>query len=163
MRFLFIKEMLEFTILTVSMLAMMYLFAWWVITQAMADVVSSSLLVNRDTPPINRDIQELNRLSRNVNLSSQDYAQLSPLLFELSAILPDNIKLIAIDFDRQRNSVSFSGTASTRDALINFQKVVSEIKWLSGVSAPASQLFQKENISFEMRGTLQGLPPLKKN
>lgn len=162
MRFLFIKEMLEFTVLTVTLLAMMYLFAWWVITQAMADVVASSLLINRETPPINHDIQDLNRLTRNVILSSQDYAQISPLLFELANNLPSDIKLIAIDFDRQRNTVTLSGTAATRDSLLNFQKIVSETSWISGVSAPTSQLFQKENISFEMRGSLKGLPNLKK-
>jgi Tfp pilus assembly protein PilN len=141
----------------------MYLFAWWVIIQAMTDVVTSSLIVNRETPPINREIQELNRLTRNTNLSSQDYAQLSPILFDLISILPNNIKLVAVDIDRQRNSISFSGTASTRDALINFQKIISEVSWLNGASAPTSQLFQKENISFEIRGTLKGFAPLKKN
>lgn len=163
MKFLFVKEMLEFAILTASMLAMMYLFAWWVLAQAMSDVVSSSLLVNREAPPINKDIQELNRQTKNINLSSQDFYPLSHLIFELSNVLPSDIKLVGVEFDRQKNSVTISGTAATRDALLNFQKVVSDLKWIVAVTAPTSQLFQKENITFEIKGSLQGVPIIRKN
>jgi Tfp pilus assembly protein PilN len=144
------------------MLAMMYLFAWWVITQAMSDVVSSALLVNREAPPVNREIQELNRKTRNVSLSSQEFYQLTPLIVELAQKLPGDIRLAGVDIDRVKNTVNISGVAATRDALLSFQKVITEIKWIKGATAPTSQLFQKENINFEIRGTLQGLPPLKK-
>jgi len=163
MRFLFIKEMMEFVIFTVSILAMMYLFAWWVITQAMSDVVSSALLINREAPPINRDIAEMNNKTRNVYLSSQDFAQLTTKIVEFATALPGDIKIAGIDLDRKNNKVVISGTASTRDALLNFQRIVTEITWIQGVTAPNSQLFQKENINFEIRGTLGGLPALKKN
>ena len=163
MKFLFVKEMLEFAILTAAMLAIMYLFAWWVLVQAMSDVVSSSLLVNREAPPINRDIQELNKQTKNINLSGQDFYPISHLIYELSGALPNDIKLVGVEFDRQKNSVSISGTAATRDALLNFQKVVSELKWIVGVTAPTSQLFQKENINFEIKGSLQGVPVVKKS
>jgi hypothetical protein len=161
-RFLFIKEMLEFLILTVTILALMYLFAWWIITNAMIDVVQSALLINRETPPINRDIRDLNTKTRNLNSSSQDFVALMPRLSEFFKALPDDIKLVGIDLDRKKNSFVISGTASTRDALLNFQKIIGSINWVQGVTAPTSQLFQKENISFEIRGTLKGFPPLKK-
>ena len=160
-RFLFIKEMLEFTILTVSLLGMMYLFAWWVITQAMSDVVSSALLVNREAPPVNRDVSEMNRKTRNVYLSSQDFAQLTPKIIEFASILPGDIKLVGIDLDRKKNTIVISGTATTRDALLDFQRIVNEVPWIKGVTAPNSQLLQKENINFEFHGSIQGLPPLK--
>lgn len=162
-RFLFIKEMMEFIILTVSLLAMMYLFAWWVITQAMMDVVSSALLINRETPPVNREIADINKKSRNVYLSSQDFARVTEKIIQFANALPGDIKVTGIDIDRKKSTVSISGSAATRDALLNFQRVIAEITWIQTASAPSSQLFQKENISFDIRGTLKGLPPLKKN
>ena len=162
-KYLFVKEMLEFTILTVAMLAMMYLFAWWVITQAMSDVVSSALLINRESPPVNRDIQDLNRKTRSVFLSGQDFAHIMPRFVELSKVLPEDIQLGGFDIDRRKNTIVLSGTAKTRDALLNFQRVIGEVTWIHGVTVPNSQLFQKENIGFEIRGTVDGFPALKKN
>jgi hypothetical protein len=161
-RYLFVKEMLELAIFTVAILAMMYLFAWWIITQAMSDAVSSALLVNRDVPPINREIQDLNRKTKNVVLSAQDFTMLTPKIVEFAAKLPPDIKLAGFEIDRKTNTITFSGTAATRDALLGFQKFLSELTWLQGATAPTAQLFQKENINFEIRGSLKGSTPLKK-
>lgn len=161
-KYLFIRELLEITIFTLALLAMMYLFAWWVIAGAMRDAVGSSLLLNRQAPPVNQDILNLNRQTKNIVLSGNDFALLSPKIFELAEVLPPDIKLVGIQIDRNNNTVSLSGRAATRDALLNFQKVIEKIAWIKGITTPTSQLIQKENIDFEIRGKLAGLPPLKK-
>lgn len=161
-RYLFVKEMLEVIIFTLSLLAMMYIFAWFIVSDAMTDAVTSSLLVNRDAPPLNRDIQSLNHLTKNFVSSAESFSSLTPKVLELATILPDDIKLIGLDLDRRSNSITISGTAATRSALLNFQEVIGKVTWIKGVTAPNSQLFQKENINFEIHGKLIGLPALKK-
>lgn len=160
-RYLFIKELLEITILTLSLLAMMYIFAWFIVAEAMSDAVLSSLLVNRAGPPINREIQNLNHLSANIIASAEGFMPLSPNLLEITANLPSNIKLIGLEINRVNNTIALSGTAETRDALINFQKVIEGISWIKGTTAPTSQLFQKENINFAIHGQLIGFPVLR--
>lgn len=161
-RYLFIKEMLEVTIFTLALLAMMYIFAWFVIAGALGDAVESSLLVNREAPTINRDIQNLNHLTKNIIASAENFSSLTPKFLELSAILPVDIKLIGLDINRANSSVTLSGTAETRAALLNFQKVMETVSWVKGITTPNSQLFQKENINFEIHGKLIGLPALTK-
>ncbi len=160
-RYLFAKELLELMIFTLSLLAMMYIFAWFIIAGAMTDAVTSSLLVNREAPLVNKDIQKLNRLTKNIIISAEDFMPFTPKILEIAAALPPNIKLIGLDINRVNNTISLSGTAATRAALLNFQKVIRDIGWINGITAPNSQLFQKENINFEIRGNLVGLPTLK--
>lgn len=162
-RYLFAKELLEIVIFTLALLAMMYIFAWFVIAGAMSDAVASSLLVNREAPPINRDIQNLNHSTKNIVSSAENFTALMPKILEISNVLPPDIKLVGLDISRSGNSITLSGTAATRDALLNFQKVIENIKWIKGVTAPTSQLFQKENINFDIHGQLVGLPTLKNN
>ncbi len=161
-RYLFIKEMLEVTIFTLALLAMMYIFAWFVIAGAMSDAVESSLLISREAPPVNREIQNLNRQTRNIIISAETFSPLTPKIIELSASLPVDIKLIGLDLDRNSNSITLTGTAATRSALLDFQTVIEDISWIKGITTPNSQLFQKENINFEIHGKLVGLPTLKK-
>lgn len=162
-RYLFIKEMLELTIFTLSILAMMYIFAWFIVAGAMSDAVESSMLVNREAPAVNRDIQILNRLTKNTILSAENFTFLTPKVLELSEALPADIKLIGLDINRTTNSITLSGTAATRSALLNFQKVIEDIDWIRGITTPNSQLFQKENINFEIHGNLVGIPVIKNN
>ena len=77
-------------------------------------------------------------------------------------MLPADIKLIGFDLNRGNNTITLSGTATTRDALLSFQKVIEGVAWFKSTNAPTSQLFQKENINFEIRGGLIGLPGLRK-
>ena len=160
-RYLFAKELLELMIFTLSLLAMMYIFAWLIIADAMTDAVNSSMLVSREAPTANKDILKLNHSTKNIINSGEDFAPLTPKILEIAAALPPDIKLIGLDFNRANNSIILSGSAATRSALLNFQKVIKDISWIKGITAPTSQLFQKENINFEIRGNLVGLPTLK--
>lgn len=162
-KYLFIREMLELAIFTLAILSIMYLFAWWVVTQAMTDVVTSSLLVNKEPPPVNKEVRELNRLTKAIIASGQDFYPLTPKLMEIVSTLPPTVKLIGVNIDRTNSSVTISGTAATRDALLEYQKVIEDIAWIKGITAPTSQLFQKENINFEIHGQLFGIPAVKKN
>lgn len=161
-RYLFIKEMLELVIFTLTLLAIMYLFAWWVVTEAMRDAVLSSLLINREPPQVNAEVREINKLSRDVITSGQDFYPLTPKILDVINHLPTDVKLVGISIDRKTNSVIISGTASTRAALLAYQESVGKVSWISGITIPTSQLFQKENINFEIHGNLKGFPQMKK-
>ena len=100
-------------------------------------------------------------MTKNIIISAEDFMPFTPKILEIAAALPPNIKLIGLDINRVNNTISLSGTAATRAALLNFQKVIRDIGWINGITAPNSQLFQKENINFEIHGNLVGLPTLK--
>lgn len=160
-RFLFLKEMLEYLIFTSAILAIMIISGWFVLADVFSDVTDSALAVSRETPSINQDVRDLNINTRNLVVAGREFYPLTPRLFDIIKSLPPTIKLNAVSINREDNSVTINGTAATRDDLLNYQTIISSIPWLKSAGAPASQLFQKENINFELHAALVGFPILK--
>lgn len=156
-QFLFVKEMLEISIFTCVLLAITHLLGGLILAQTLNDLASSSLLINREFPSINDDIRGVNVLIKNINDSAQNYSPLSPKIIELLNSLPDDIRLDALTISRDSSSLSLTGVAKTRAALLNFQSVLDGIPWINQVSTPISQLFQKENLSFQIQTTIKDL------
>ncbi len=154
-QFLFIKEMLELTIFTCVLLSITHLLAGLVMTKTLNDLANTSLLINREFPSINGDIRRVNALIKNVNDSSSSYTNLSPKLLELIRTIPNDIQVDGVSLNRKDLTLSLSGVAQTRDALLHFQTVLSSLPWITQVSTPVSQLFQKDNISFQIQTTIK--------
>lgn len=154
-RFLFIKEMLEFTIFTCAIIAIANLLGWLILTQTLHDLATSSLLVNRESPAVNQNIRRINTLTKEVVFASAGYIPFTPYVITLAQNLPKNISLSALNIDRGDGIVSLSGVAKTRAALLDYQKTIATIPWLENPTTPTSQLFQKENIAFEIRAHIK--------
>jgi len=157
-QFLFVKEMLEFCIFTCILLSITHILGGLILSQALNDLATSSLLINRDFPGINDDIRRVNKLTKGVVESSAAHSALSPKLVELIQTIPNDIRLDAITLNRDTLTLTLAGTAKTRDALLNFPKVLSAIPWMNQVLTPVSQLLQKDNISFEIKTTVKNIP-----
>lgn len=154
-RYLFIKEMLEFTIFTCALLAIAYLFSWLLLSQTLDDLASSSLLVNREFPTVNQEIHAINVTIKEITLAGASYAPVTPYIIQLATTLPPTIHLTSISIDTESNAVRLTGVAQTRAAFLDYQNVLGSITWLKGLNTPTSELFQKENINFEIRAQLQ--------
>lgn len=154
-RYLFAKEMLELTIFTCALLAIAHLLSWFVLTQTLNDLASTSLLVNRELPTVNQEIRAINTLTREIGFAGNGYAPVTPVIGGLAAALPPDIQITALTIDNKTGAVSISGAAKTRGALIGYQKIIGALSWLEGLNAPASQLLQKENIAFEIKARLK--------
>ncbi|KKW33891.1 MAG: hypothetical protein UY79_C0010G0008 [Parcubacteria group bacterium GW2011_GWA2_53_21] len=154
-RYLFAKEMLEFTIFTCALLATAHLLSWFVLAQTLNDLAATSLLVNRELPTVNQEIRAINALTREIGLAGAGFAPLTPRIVDIASALPPEIRLTALTIDNNTGAISLAGIATTRAAFLDYQKIISVLPWLEGVNTPASQLFQKENISFEIRAHLK--------
>ncbi len=150
-RFLFIREMLEMIILTASILAIIYLAGWLVLVQAINDLAASTLLVNKEFPKYNQDIKLINKAVRDFNSSAAGFTRILPDIQDIAKNLPGNIRLTALSVNRADNTVSLSGVAADRDALLNYVKIVNSIPWLEGAANPTSLLFTKENVPFDLK------------
>lgn len=154
-RYLFTKEMLEFTIFTCALLATAYLFSWYVLTQTLNDLAASSLLVNRELPTVNQKIRGINSMTKEISLSGAAYAPVTPYITEMASALPPTIRLTSITIDTGSGNFTITGLAKTRIAFLDYQKIINLLPWLEGANSPVSQLFQKENVSFEIRAHLK--------
>lgn len=159
--YLFTKELLEVLILTCSVLAVTQLVGWLILTQTVSDLARSSLLVNRESPPYVQEIRRINKEIKGVFNSGVDFDPLTPYLLTIIDTVPADIKLSAVSFDRDAQTLTIDGVARTRDALLQYENVLSSIPWISNVSTPVSQLFQKDNVGFEFQMSLKKLPRLR--
>ena len=100
-------------------------------------------------------MRENNNILRQFNRSATGYVALTPKLNEIIVTLPVDIKLNTVNFGQGQKQLLLYGTARTRQALLKYEKIVRSYPWLKNVSTPISQLFEKENISFEIKAELK--------
>jgi len=153
--FLFTKEILEFVIFTCALLATIHLAGWLMLTSTLNDLTASTLLVNREVPGHSQEIKRINKIIKNFNDSANGYLPLSPRLLEIIRTLPSDIKINSLSINRVDQSFLLSGVAATRDSLLRYQKIIQSIPWIEGTANPASLLFQKENVSFDIKARLK--------
>ncbi len=157
-KFIFIRDILEIVLLVYAILAITLLLSWLVLQENFNNLAGSSVLVNREYSKYNQEIRQVNTSIRNLNQAAKYYAPLSPKIAEIINTLPKDIKINSFELDQAQSKMVLSGTAVTRDALLNYQKILKQINWLENIETPTSQLFQKENINFEVKAKIIGLP-----
>jgi hypothetical protein len=158
--FLFAKGMLELVIFFVIIITTALIWSWILAQEEFISVASSTVLVEREYSAYNEDVKNANRLIRNIGFADRGYMLLTPKITELMMNLPGNIRLNSLQIDRRTQTITISGTALTRNALIDYAETLKKIPWLGSVETLASELFQKENISFEFKTTINKFPEL---
>ena len=153
--FLLIKNILELIIIVGSILAAALIWSWLFLENNFANLAASAAAINREYYTYGQDVKAINNLTRAVILASRNFTPITPKIKDLISVLPNDIKLSAVQVDRRAQTLSISGTALTRSALIRYQDVLNKIPWITRVEMPASQLFQKENINFEFKAQLK--------
>lgn len=79
-----------------------------------------------------------------------NFQLLTPRFWEIIESVPTNIYLKNIALKIDSTTIIIPGVAKTRDALIKYEKVLSELSWVIKTNLPRSQFLQKENINFEI-------------
>lgn len=155
--FLLIKDILELVIIIGSVLAATLIWSWIFLENDFANLASSAAAINREYYTYNQDVKNINNLVRNINLANQNFVPVTPKLKELISSLPNDIKINSLQIDRPAQTLTITGTALTRSALLHYQDVLNGLSWITTVETPASQLFQKENINFEFKAKLKNV------
>lgn len=84
---------------------------------------------------------------------------LAPLIADLLIRIPAPIKLRTIEFDEPSMSVTFMGTAATRDSLLEFESVLRATPRFTNVRAPLGAIAQRTNVAFSISADLVELTP----
>lgn len=159
-RFLMIKELLELILLTVSLLGITHILGWLVLTSFLSDLAASTTTINRDYTHRNQEILSVNSQIHTLQEASADFVPLSPRLYEIISSLPSDVRLTSFEINRTNQMLIISGIAKTRFSLLNYQQVLEKIPWAGTLDIPPSQLFQKDNVGFEIHAPITGLPKL---
>ncbi len=157
-KFLFTKELLEMVMFTCAVLGIMHTVSWYILANTVKDLTETSLLVSKSAPTINQEIRQTNALIRALVASGSEYEPLTPRIAELIKHIPPEIRLTNLTFDRRANRCLLNGVAKTRQDLLSFYETLKEISWLKSPPSPTSQLFEKENVSFQIDAALIDFP-----
>lgn len=157
-KFIFFKELLEVVLLTVSFLSIVLLWSWVVLQNQFNDLSQSATLVDKEFSHYNQQIRTINNLIKKFEFNSKNFYPLTPKIIELIEKMPPDIKINSLSIDHKTGNISMIGTAKTRDALLSFQADLKKYNWLADIQTPTSQLFQKENVSFEIKAKIKTAP-----
>jgi len=160
-KFILAQNILEWSVLTFSFLAIFILWGWMTLQTQFNYLTSSTLLIDRERIADSEDIKSININSRGLSEAGRDFAVMTDKFLELAEAVPADVRLSSLDIDRQSGATVLNGTARTRDALLNYQDILNGVSWMAGIESPISQLFQRENINFEFKSDLKGFPPLR--
>ena len=153
--FVFIKHLLLATLGTAAFLGITLLCGYITIVDEFSQLSQSAVSLSRSSSFHNQEARAANRTIRQFNLSSQNFLPISPYIVELARNLPGDIRLSMIEINREKQLLSVAGTAKTRDALINYQKILQKISWAETTQFPTTQLLEKTNIGFEYHAKLK--------
>ncbi len=98
--------------------------------------------------------KQLNNQLKRISTIQQDYVKWSDVLNEVARAVPPGITLNVLSVDKTSKRFSLSGIARDRLTLRSFEDQLNLLPELTEATAPLSSLAQRENILFEITGTL---------
>lgn len=97
-------------------------------------------------------IQQLNnQLTQAQQIQDKDISWL-PILKSLTEIVPSTIHFNRLSLSTSNGTFSLSGTADSRNALLNFDEAIKKYQNFSDLIIPLIDVTQKSNITFDITG-----------
>mgnify|MGYP001561258703 CR=1 FL=1 len=110
--------------------------------------------INSQEAEIKQEIDEINpQIKSQVQIENQ-MTYWSPVLKQLSAILPQGVTLSGISFTGAGAPINIAGQATSKEALTSFREAIASQDFAEAVQMPSSNLDQNQNISFTISLTL---------
>lgn len=103
---------------------------------------------NQHLTEIEKSIQQANQQIEKVSAKGKDLIIWTPLLEELSKIVPSGIYLKNFSSQTGTYRITISGWANTRDTLLAFEKALKESPCFADIQSPLANLIKQEDISF---------------
>lgn len=96
--------------------------------------------------------QEVGAINKNIDMvtaAGRDFGLLTPRFWTIVNSLPGDIQLKSVSLTMENaKTLTIGGVAKSRDALLNYEKVLQKLPWVTKTMLPTSQLLQKTDINF---------------
>lgn len=97
---------------------------------------------------IEEKVKQTNQTIKQVYLTQKDLIFWTPLLEEISKIIPSGIYLTNFSYQAINNQITLSGWADYRENLLGLQKSLEESSLFEEVKAPLANLVKQKDINF---------------
>jgi len=153
--FQFTKSLLELLLIFLSLAGIVLLDGRWVLQGHFNDLTEHIVSVSNKYGETNQEIRKINIILNEANKIQTNFYLWTPLLIELSDIIPEQVILDNINFNQKNKTLTLTGNATTRDVLLELKNNLEQITWVESVNIPPEQLIEKENIQFSISPVLQ--------
>jgi len=111
--------------------------------------VQTRQILSAEYVTVNNDIRQLNQQIGRVEALQRLAVSPSELLRDIATRTPSGVQVTGLDFDVKSQSMRLNGTAAGRDDLLAYEQTMRGSAFVKELQSPISNLFQKENISFQ--------------
>ena len=153
--FLNTKNVLSWLIVIMAMIGTVLLWGTTVLIDGFKNLSESTNLINREYANYNTETKEINKTIHDFNIMSNNWRPSSALITELASNCPPDVKISSLSLNFVNKKIEITGTAKTRDALLNYQKSLEKIPWIGRIEIPSKQLFEKIDIDFDFNTNLK--------
>jgi len=148
--FQFTKAILELILIFISIAGIIFLGGQWVLQSHFNDLAAHIVSVSNKYGETNQSIKDINVTLHRVNKIQEEHTLWTPLLSDLSQVIPETVILSAITFNKNNATLIIQGTATTRDDLLLLKDNLESLDWIKLVEIPPDQLTAKDNIQFAL-------------
>jgi len=97
---------------------------------------------------VESEIKQANQQARQIYIKQAGLTILTPILEEVSKIVPSGIYLTGLSYQAAENQINLSGRANNRDRLLAFEDSLKKSPHFREIEAPLSNLIKQTDINF---------------
>lgn len=150
----FVKNIFELAFFVICIVAIAFLGGQWVLQQYFHDITINTIAVSSGRTDTTVRINKVNSLLRNAQDIQKNYTLWTPILADISNVLPDDVIVTKMSLDATGNMFTIAGSAKTRDDLLALEVALEALPFVGDLEIPLSQLTKKENIAFSFETSL---------
>lgn len=117
-------------------------------------IVAETSYISRNSQSYNIRVRDINAKVNSVNLIQKDFLVWSKAFLILSEIAEEQISFSSVKVSKDSASIRTSGTATTRDALLNLKKKMETSEVFNNIEFPLENILEKTDIIFEINAGL---------
>lgn len=145
------KEAVTLIFLFAAIVSIMLWISRFYLEQDLADLVIANSANIKSNEATNRRILAINQKISLVDNIENNFISPRKAIETVSRIVPENISLNSISLYRQQAAIELSGTAKTRNDLLQFKNALSSAAWIKAVDLPMNDLISKDNNQFTIK------------
>lgn len=140
-----ITMILIFTIIVSAM----FISARLMLEDHYASLLAQTTLVNQRSFGIDNEITQINESLKNISEIQRGFVKWSNLVIDFTRAVPSGVSISSLSLDKNLQSLSLNGTATTRDNFLKFQENLKKLTYLNEVNNPIINLLLRENLDFQ--------------
>lgn len=110
---------------------------------------------------LSKEYSDVNESTRQMNETIARVEALQKLAYPVSAVIeavakdaPAGVTVTGLDLDARTGEMRITGGATDREALLAYEQTIRALPIVKGFDSPISNLFQKQNITFQFHVTI---------